>query len=288
MAVSSASMRLVRLLFLGCLVAHTCAAQSLKLPPRATNASPAKELVRIMTPMTLPEREDYIFQQVTNGNVPEFLRKLVPITISGSNHVVRYYVTPDYFALGSDADYLLTPMTPMLARRIDDVLDCTQPTRKMVNQIWKEAPVKLIPSPLIPGAKMITVPVFEQHNEIVRTQRLAQITAHPLGELVAGDKKDVVISTSIYTNLHSRASTPVVIYGWHKLEGTPIQPLYNGHAHTWADYSHGIRLVQQSATLDGKPARISAILTNAELASLLSDETNYPGNVVPKPFYPAK
>jgi hypothetical protein len=107
-----------------------------------------------------------------------------------------------------------------------------------------------------------------------------------LGELVAGDKKDIVISPLIYTNLHTRASTPVVIYGWHKADGKAIQPIYNGHAQTWADYSHGVRLVQQTALLDGKPARISDILTNAKLAALLSDETNFPGNTIPKPFYP--
>jgi hypothetical protein len=133
---------------------------------------------------------------------------------------------------------------------------------------------------------MITVPIFETHNNIVRTQRLAQIPAHPLGELVAGDKKDIVISPLIYTNLHSRASTPVVIYGWHQADGKAIQPIYNGHAQTWADYSHGIRLVQQATMLDGKPTTISAILTDTNLAALLSDETNYPGNVLPKPFYP--
>ena len=143
--------------------------------------------------------------------------------------------------------------------------------------------MKMTPTPIPATAKMITVPVFETHNDVVRTQRLMQIPAHPLGELIAGDKKDIVISPLIYTNLHTRASTPVVIYGWHKANSKPIQPIYNGHANTWADYSHGIRLVQQAAMLDGKPTTISAILTNANLATLVSDETNYPGNVLPNP-----
>jgi len=51
------------------------------------------------------------------------------------------------------------------------------------------------------------------------------LATHPLGELVGGDKKDVVISNIIYGY---PAPGRVVIYGWHYLSGTPIQPLYNG------------------------------------------------------------
>lgn len=282
-------MRLLLLLAAG-LIAGVCSAQTLNMPPRPASAPEGKELVKAMTPLSLADREEYIFQQTTNGNVPNFLRKLVALTnsatINSTNHTVQFYVAPDYFALGSDSDYLLTPMTPMLAQRIATSLDCTLATRKISDDIWRAAKVKMTPTPIPPTAKMITVPIFDEHNQIVRIQRLAQVTTNPLGELVAGDKKDVVISTSIYTNLHTRASNPVVIYGWHKSDGKAIQPLYNGHAHTWADYSHGIRLVQEAALLDGKPTTVSAILTNANYAALLSDETNFPGNVIPKPYYP--
>lgn len=271
-------------------LASVCSAQTLKLPPRPATAPKGKELVKAMTPLSLTNREDYIFQQVTNGNVPDFLRKFVALTntatINGTNHTLVFHVAPDYFALGSDADYLLTPMTPMLAQRVATFAGCTLATRKISDDIWRAAKVKMTPTPIPPTAKMITVPIFDEHNQIVRTQRLAQVTAHPLGDLVAGDKKDIIISTSIYTNLHTRASTPVVIYGWQKSDGKAIQPLYNGHAQTWADYSHGVRLVEEAALLDGKPTTVSAILTNASYAALLSDETNFPGNVIPKPYYP--
>ncbi|MGZ4962385.1 MAG: hypothetical protein ACXWIU_04625 [Limisphaerales bacterium] len=283
-------MRAIVQLIIATVLVGVCSAQTLKLPSRPPTAPEGKELVKAMTPLTLADREEYIFQQVTNGNVPNFLRKFVALTnfatINGTNHTLQFYVAPDYFALGSDADYLLTPMTPMLAQRVATFLDCTLATRKISDDIWKAAKVKMTPTPIPPTAKMITVPIFDEHNQIVRTQRLAQISTHPLGELVAGDKKDIVISTLIYTNLHTRASTPVVIYGWHKADGKAIQPIYNGHAQTWADYSHGIRLVQQAAVLDGKPTTISAILTNASYAALLSDETNFAGNIIPRPYYP--
>jgi hypothetical protein len=76
-----------------------------------------------------------------------------------------------------------------------------------------------------------------------------------------------------------------VIYGWQQTNGTPIQPLYNGHDQTWADYSHGIRLVQQGITVDGNATTVAAVLTNPALAALLSDETNSPGNVISRPYY---
>ena len=143
----------------------------------------------------------------------------------------------------------------------------------MVNQIWTNAAVKLNPQPIPPSADMITVPVFAQENYMVQTQRNAFTNSFPLGALVSGDKKDVVISTMIYTNFANPDITaPVVIYGWFYTTGVPIQPLYNGHENTYADYSHGIRLVQNAITVDGSPNTITNVLTNSSLAALLSDE----------------
>jgi len=227
--------------------------------------------------MPVAERENWIFAQVTSGNVPIFLRLLVPITvngnINGTNHTATYYVTPDYLAIGSDTDYFLEPMTPLLAQRLCDALGCTLPTRKMVNQIWTNASMKLNPQPIPPSAEMITAPIFADHNTMVRTQRDNFTNSFPLGALVSGDKKDVIISSKIYTNFaNANITKPVVIYGWHYPTGSPIQPLYNGHEETYADYSHGIRLIQNAITLDGKPNMITNILTDPNFAALLSDE----------------
>ena len=110
-----------------------------------------------------------------SGNVPNFLRTLKPITvsatISGTNHSATYYVTPEYMAIGTDADYFLTPMTPLLAQQVANRIGCTLPTRKMVNQIWTNAAVKMNPQPIPPSPEIITVPIFDQHNTMVRTQR---------------------------------------------------------------------------------------------------------------------
>src|SRR5439155_4581637 len=218
--------------------------------------------------------------QVLSGNLPDFLRTLVPVTVSGvingTNHSGLYYVTSDYLAIGTDADYFLEPMTPILAQRLCNRLGYTLPTRKMVNQIWTNAAVKLTPQPIAPSAEMITVPVFAQHNAMVKSQR--ETNSFPLGALVSGDKKDVIISTKIYTNFsNTNITKPVVIYGWHYTSGDPIQPLYNGHEQTYADYSHGIRLVQNAMTVDGNPTTVTNVLTDPNLAALLSDEGTIEG-----------
>lgn len=211
-----------------------------------------------------------------SGNVPDFMRNLVAVTssgtVSGAFRSVRYYVTPDYLAVGSNDDYFLTPMTPLLAQRLADALHCTLPTSKMVNDIFSAAPLKLAPVPIPPSAEMITVPVFARHDSMIWAQREPQLVSYPLGSLVGGTKKDVVISNRIRNDLKAGVPRPVVIYGWHQLSGIPIQPLYNGHGETYADYSHGIRLIQEAVDLDGSPTTVSATLMDPELSAILSDE----------------
>lgn len=234
------------------------------------------------------ERENWIYAQIISGNVPAFLRALKPVAVSFGGHTATYYATPDYLAVGADADYFLAPMTPLLAQRLGDRLGCTLPTRKMSNQIWTNAPLKLEPKPIAPSPEMINVPVFAWHNFLVRTQRSAFTNSHPLGTLTSGDKKDLVVSTLIYSNLQAGVPKPVVIYGWHKTSpyGEVWQPLYNGHEETYADYSHGARLVQLDLTVDGSPSTVTNILQSATFAGLLSDEAIAPASTIPLPRYP--
>jgi hypothetical protein len=138
-------------------------------------------------------------------------------------------------------------MTPNTAQRIADVLGCMLPTRKIVNDIYSAAEVKLAPSPIPPTPAMTSVAVFSNHNAIVRAQRAGQLKSHPLGMLVAGHKKDIVITSKL-----SAAPGKVAIYGWHQTNGTPIQPLYLGHTAAWVDYSQCIRLVQKKMMVNAE------------------------------------
>ena len=257
--------------------------QTLNLPPRASTAlSGSQFVVTISSPsMGLTTRENLILAEISNGNVPDFYRTLVPVTstaiINSTIQSVTYYVIPDYLAVGCDTDYFLCPMSPMLASQIGTLTGCTLPTRKMVNDIWSSATVKLDPSPIPASPSMTTVPVFDQHNTTVGGQRQAVIGLHPLGELVSGDKKDVVISNLIYATANR-----VVIYGWHYTNGNPIQPLTNVHSDTYMDYSHGIRLVQDSCLLNNTTATtVQLILQSSTFNPVLSDEGQ-----ISQPYYP--
>jgi hypothetical protein len=220
--------------------------QTLCLPPRSTDALSGNQVARDIDSLSVESREDFLYQQVMGGNIPEFMRNLIPVSsaapVGGKTRAVTYFVTPDYIAVGSNRDYFQTPMTPLLAQRLADALECTLPTRKMVNDIYAAAPLKLAPVPIPPSAEMITVPVFVRHDSLVREQRNAALDHFPLGTLVAGTKKDVVISNKMRNELKAGVPRPVVIYGWHQLNGVPIQPLYNGHGETYVDYSMGYDL----------------------------------------------
>jgi hypothetical protein len=264
-------MKITHIVLLAVLLGRIAHSQTLSLPPRPADAPTGSEFALSITNLERPEREERICAEIERGNVPNFLRKLSPVHAEsvqdGITNTAVYYVTPDYLAVGSDEDYFLTPLSPITAQKIADRLQCLLPTPKMVDEIYAAAPLKLSPAPIAPSAVMATVPIFIQHNETIRQQRDEQLTTFPLGTLVAGHKKDVVISNKLLAT-HGK----VAIYGWHKLDGKPIQPLYCGHADFYADYSHGIRLVQLKLIVNGVERTIPEVLADPALAGLLSDE----------------
>jgi hypothetical protein len=140
--------------------------------------------------------------------------------------------------------------------------------------------VKLSPLPIPPTPAMTSVPVFERHNKLLIKQLDSLGASYKSGMLTAGNKKDVIISNRIYNDT---SAYHVVIYGWHKKNGKPIQPLYARHLGNWADYSHGIRLAQRNVWVNGKKTSIKKVLRSEYLNVLLSDE-----GAIEKPFYPTE
>ncbi len=259
-------------------------AQILNIPPRNQADKNGSQIISDIRNMPLDEREDFIFKEVSKGNIPVFYRKMSAVAdsalIDGEYKHIVYYVIPDYLALGSNHNYFLCPMSPILGQKIANKLNCTLPTRKMVNQIWNAATVKIRPEPIPPGPEMTTIPVFAIHNSMVWDARRNFLSENPLGSLVSGNKKDVVISNLIYS---SSPPGRVVIYGWHDVSGKNIQPLYAGHSDNYADYSHGIRLIQNEVYVDGDTLQVKDVLMSPKLNLLLSDE-----GVISAPYYPIK
>jgi len=243
----------------------------LPLPESRGTVAGGSALAKILSELTPDEREEEILEYVKDGKMPSFLAMLQRVTVretvGGSERELTFFVAPDYFALGSDEDYFLCPLTPATAQEIADSLACLLPTRKIVDAIYAQATVKLEPAPIAPSERMTTVPVFWQHNMTVWHQRQATLALYPLGTLVAGHKKDLVITPKL-----AKKPTSVAIYGWHRTDGNPIQPLYLGHSSSYADYSHGIRLVSRRALLDQRPVDLLDVLRDKDLCILISDE----------------
>ncbi|MFO0175351.1 MAG: hypothetical protein ACK51X_00710, partial [Planctomycetota bacterium] len=127
---------------------------------------------------------------------------------------------------------------------------------------------KVTPQPISPKQHDIaSLPVFALHDRMVD----AQTAREPGDALVAGHKKDVVLST-----LLQEWPDRVVLYGWHRRDGTPIQPKSKAHTTPHVDYSHGIRLVARTVLLDGRPTTLDAVLADPRLCALLSDEGPLP------------
>jgi len=217
--------------------------------------------------MSWKERDSFALQQFRVGNVPAFLLLLKPIHTSykdsatGKTYTATYYVTPDYFSIGTNDDWARVPLTPMAAKQIADSLQCFLPSRKMVNDIYKAATVKLEPVPMY--AFRDSTPTMWHHHLIIEGQRKGQ------NGLIAGIKKDVVNTSKL--NEYPKRDR-VAIYGWHKPDGKPIQALYTGHVNWYVDYSHGIRLVSRRIRVDGKWMDYTEVLKNPVLSHLLCDE----------------
>jgi hypothetical protein len=157
------------------------------------------------------------------------------------------------------------PMNLYTAVEIADKFGFVLPTKKVVDAIFKQSAFHLTPEPLPPGPQMRSTPYYVKHNRKIKEQSLA--LRRPLGVLVSGHKKDIVL-----TNRLTRNQGRVAIYGWHRPSGDPIQPLTTVHHAGYADYSHGIRLVGSTVLLDGQPHSIYEVLEDPKLAEILSDE----------------
>jgi len=212
------------------------------------------------------QRDSLVIKEILSGNIPSFLKTLVPIDISitdslGKEIKATYYVMPDYLAIGTDDDWARVDITPMAAQRIADSFQCFLPTRKMVDDIYKAAKVKLEPVPMY--AFRDSTPTMYQHHLIIEGQRKGR------SGLIAGIKKDVVISGKI---LRDAKQNRVAIYGWHKFDGKPMQLLYTGHVDWYTDYSHGIRLVNRKVKVNGKWMDYTEVLSHPVYKRLLCDE----------------
>ena len=207
-------------------------------------------------------------EQIVSGNYPSHVFRWVTIHTqiqvdSVTTLRASYQVTSDYLSIGTDADWSRVPLTAMAAQQLADSFQCFLPTRKIVDDIYQAAQVKLAPMPMF--AFRDSPVTMYQHHLIIEGLRNGR------KGLIAGIKKDVVIAA-----LLTRSAKPnrIAIYGWHQLNGKPIQPLYAGHVNWYVDYSHGVRLVKRTIQINGRPYDYIQVMQDPLLRKLICDEAD--------------
>ncbi len=238
----------------------------LNLPKRPIDTTTGTEFQKQIAELSLEQREAAVVREITRGNVPGFLRRLKPIQVAaadqtGTRHVGICFVTSDYLAVGTEDDSFRIPITPRAAVRIADSLGCSLLTAKLADAVHAAADIKLQPKPLTKDRQAVAT--FFQHHRLIEKQ----LAGKPHGPLVSGIKKDIVLTNRLREKPHK-----VAIYGWHYLNGQPIQPLYVGHWDRYVDYSHGVRLLAGKMIVDGRTLKVCDVLKDKQLCGLLSNE----------------
>lgn len=134
-------------------------------------------------------------------------------------------------------DYL-GPMTIGQAVETARYFGCELPTKKMVDAIWQAADLKLEPITRSPENGLLKDYGASMFSKDTIADQLRRIEAQKAGKeyiIAAGDFKDVIVTDD----------GQVGIYGWHHLDGNPIQPVNTQHAFDHGDYSQGLRLFRK-------------------------------------------
>lgn len=246
------------------------------LPKRDTNFDSGTQLAMRWVEMESDSlkivRENEMEMEIKKGNFPDFMRQLTRIEVPiGSKPLVdstdrpintaAYWVMPDYLMVGDDQDFLRLPMRPQTAQRIADHFGFFLSTAKVADDIDQHATVKLEPQPLTEDREAFAT--FIHHNQLIEAQRNGRLG------LITGIKKDVISTPKLF---HTERPNRVALYGWHKLDGQPIQPIYTGHVDHYVDYSHGFRLIWEYIEIDNKLVHYSTVLQDPELRHILTNE----------------
>jgi hypothetical protein len=266
-------------------------------PKRLDSALKGSEFAKRWQGNTAPAdwagREDAIARELTSGNVAPFLWQWKEVVARESGPRALYLVTPDVLAIGSDADFLRVPMDAITAQRVAEHYACLLPTAKMVNQIFEQAGAQLVsitkqynweeksrtdaePDRSIKGSAMAGYAI---HNDLIE----AQLKGRPRGQLVAGHKKEVIISPGMEAHLdrlyfcgfhHPSRRGPGNPNGFFQVGAGP-----SIHPSTFADYAQGVRLVNPYMTIDGETKLIAEVLKDRSQCLMISS------GAIPRPRY---
>ncbi|MBK8496419.1 MAG: hypothetical protein IPL50_16505 [Chitinophagaceae bacterium] len=99
---------------------------TLSVPADATQRISGTDFYKTVAAWKWAARDSLAVKEILAGNMPSFLKKFVAVTSSvtdslGISHQAVFYVSPDYLAVGTDADWARIPLTPMAAQKLQTV-----------------------------------------------------------------------------------------------------------------------------------------------------------------------
>jgi len=197
-------------------------------------------------------KEIAFMKQFFAGNTPSFMHFLRPVTMTANGISITLFVTPEVLSVGNDEDYMRFPLSPLAGKFIGDKFDMSLPTKGIVDALYRAADVKLAARGLVADATIAKDGMHQEgagfswhHNEIIDGQLQAanKFDDHQI-HLFAGHKKEPIISTYAAQN-----PGKLDFYGLYGANGVAIQR-NPAHGWTYADYSHGLRLVHKSVILE--------------------------------------
>jgi hypothetical protein len=238
------------------------------IPVRNNQALKGSDFCKSVMDIKGKAREEKILNEFLVGNIPDFLRDFTSVKVESGGNEITYLVMVDYLSVGTNDDYVRMPMNPLSAQKIADQYDCSLPTRKMVNDIWKASANKLTP---LPWGPPYDEDMLKTHRILTHNQRIQnQFINKDPHKLTSGHKKDVILSNALSPNNPKKR---VCIYGWIQSSGSPIQGLNPvSHEDTYADYSHGIRMIANDVIVNGKTMKLQDVFADTKLSALVSDE----------------
>lgn len=240
----------------------------INLPPRYDNAKSGSQIGKEAINLSGQTRDNYFLNEILLGNIPDYVRNLVPVRILDKGNLLEYYVSPDVLSVGSNEDYLRISLNGRSAKILLDQINCTLPTKKMSNDIFYSADFRLNPQPMGASSSMTNTQTLINHNAAINNQ-----TAGRDFTLLTGHKKDIVIDKNLL--LYKKN---IAIYGFFYKTGQPIQGpgvQYSAHNILYQDYSHSIRLCSRNAILNNQPVDLFEVLNDPNFAYLISEQGPY-------------
>jgi hypothetical protein len=246
------------------------------------------------------KRENAILAQLAAGNMPDALLRWVEIPVENTakdGTVLKgaVKVLPDYLCVGDDGNYRHVPLDPVSAQWAADEFGALLPTAKICHAVYmKAAPANRIgaiprdywrkssdPARKTPRDwDQDSTSAYNEHSEAIRSA-MKSIRS---GELIAGHKKDVVLSRRLTPDVDR-----IAFHGFYDNDGWPREPCYEpdnvlhkttprdmpalAHHRLFSDYSQGVRLVHPRMTIEGQGEKgVADVLAHPTLSYLISAE----------------